>query len=98
MAQKGPWNLARDTMLQDRSALPKEGSDVIREYKAMHEENFLSSWLREDVEGTAERKKKVDKETREEVSRKRKREGEKGEDETVAVERRCINPVSAEDF
>ena len=45
-----------------------------------------------------ERRRKVNKEAREEVSRKRKREGEKGEDETVAVKRRCANPVSAETF
>ena len=46
MARKGLWNLARVNVLQDRGALPKEGGDVIREKKAMHEENFLSSWLR----------------------------------------------------
>ena len=33
-------------MLQDRGALPKEEGDVVREYKAVHAENFLSSWLR----------------------------------------------------
>ena len=32
------------------------------------------------------------------MSRRRKREGETGEDETVAVKRRCTNPVSAEAF
>ena len=31
MAQKGLWNLG---------AMPKEEGDVIREYNAMHEENF----------------------------------------------------------
>ena len=40
----------------------------------------------------------VDRETKGEVSRKRKREGENGEHETVVVERRCVNPVSAEAF
>ena len=94
MAQKGLWNLARDKMLQDRGALPEEEGDVVREYKAMHEEHFLISWLREDVEGKKERRKKVDKETREEVNSKRKREGEKGGDETVAVKRSCTNHVS----
>ena len=29
-------------MLQDRGAFPEEEGDVIREYKAMHEDNFLS--------------------------------------------------------
>ena len=75
--------------------LEKEG-DGIREYRAMHEENFLSKWPREDVEGKEEGKKKVHRETKEEVSRKREREGKKGEDQTVVVKRRCINPVSAE--
>ena len=31
-------------MLQDRGALPKEQGDIVIEYKAMHEENFPSSW------------------------------------------------------
>ena len=69
MAQKVLWNLARATMLQDRGALPKEEGDIVKEYKAMHEENFLSSWLREYVEDEEERRRNVDKETREEVSR-----------------------------
>ena len=42
-AQKGLRNLAREKMLQDRGALPKEEGDVVREYKAMYEENFSSS-------------------------------------------------------
>ena len=50
-AQTGLWNLARDKMLQDRGALPKEEGDVIGEYKVMHEENYLSGWLREGGEG-----------------------------------------------
>ena len=37
--------------LADRGALPREDEDLLREHQAMHEENFLSSWLREDVEG-----------------------------------------------
>ena len=77
MAQKGLWNLFREKMLQDRGALPKEDGDIVREYKAMHEENFLSIWLREDVEDEEERRRKVKKETREEISRTGKREGEK---------------------
>ena len=40
MAQKGLWNLAREKMLQDSGALRKEEGDVIREYKAMHEDNL----------------------------------------------------------
>ena len=55
MAQKGLWNLAGENVLQDRGELPKEEGDVIGEYKAMHDENFLSSWLREDGKDKEER-------------------------------------------
>ena len=34
--------------------MPEEDGDVIREYTAMHEYNFLSSWLREDGEDKKE--------------------------------------------
>ena len=81
-AQKGLWNLAREEMLQHRGALSKEEEDIVREYKAGHEENSLSSWVREDVEDKKERKMEVDKESEEVL---------KGVDETV-VNRRCINP------
>ena len=37
-------------MLEDRGALPKENGNQLREPNK-HEENFLGSWLREDVEG-----------------------------------------------
>ena len=56
MAQKGLWNLAREKRLQERGAMPKEEGDVIREYNAMHEENFLSSWLRDLVEKEEKRR------------------------------------------
>ena len=35
-------------------------------HKAMHEENFLRSWLREDVEGKAEDVEKVNKKAKDE--------------------------------
>ena len=38
-------------MLEDRGALPKEDGNQLRECNAMHKENVVSSWLREDVEG-----------------------------------------------
>ena len=44
----------RKGMLEDRGAFPREDGDLLQEYHAMHEENFLSSWLREDVEGEEE--------------------------------------------
>ena len=46
VAQKGSWNITKKRMLEDGGALPKEDGDLPREYQAMHEENFLSSWLR----------------------------------------------------
>ena len=42
-------------MLQDRGALPKDEGGVIRKYKVMHEENFLSTWLREDGKNKEEK-------------------------------------------
>ena len=60
-AQKGLWNVAREKLLQDRGALPEEEGDIVREYRAMREENFLSSWLREDVVGTERSKDREEK-------------------------------------
>ena len=57
MAQKGLWNLAGGSVLQDREALLKEDGD-------MHEENFFSSWLREDGKNKKERMMEVDKENK----------------------------------
>ena len=73
MAQKGLWNLAREKILQDRDALPREEGDAIREYNAIHEWKFLSSWLREDLVGKEKREKEE------------KREGEKEENASVTV-------------
>ena len=42
--------------LEDRGALATENRNQLRGYKAMHEENFLSSWLREEVVGGKNRK------------------------------------------
>ena len=50
MAQKGLWNVAKEKLSEDRGALPTENGNQLRENNAMHEESFLSSWLREDVE------------------------------------------------
>ena len=73
MAQEGLWNLARNKALQDRGALPRKEGDAIREFQAMREENFLSSWLREDGKS----KMKVDQEVREDVGKKSKSQGER---------------------
>ena len=45
MAQKGLCNVARERMLRNRGVLSKEEGDLLRKYKATHEENLLSSWL-----------------------------------------------------
>ena len=73
MAQKGLWNVAREKMSQDRGALLKEEGDSVKEYKAMYEDKFLSSWLRKDLEGMEERREDMDKKAREEESRSGKR-------------------------
>ena len=55
MAQKKDRRtLSKKRKLEDRGALPKEEGDLIIEYKAMHEENFLSSCLEDDTEGKLE--------------------------------------------
>ena len=56
--QQGLWNLAREKILRERGALPKEEGDAIREYNAVHEEKFSSSWLREDGREKEERTKR----------------------------------------
>ena len=68
---KGLWNLAREKILRERGALPKEEGDAVREGKAMHEENFLSSWLREDGRERNERTVKKSDENEEERGQKR---------------------------
>ena len=50
-SQKGLWCIAKKRMLEGRGVVPQEDGNQLREEKAMHEENFLSSWLWEDVEG-----------------------------------------------
>ena len=66
MAQEGLWNLVREKIMRERGALPKEEGHAIREYKAMHEENFLSSWLREDGREKEERTVDMSNENEEE--------------------------------
>ena len=98
MAQRGLCNLAREKMLQDRGTLPEQEGDVIREFKAMHEDNFLRSWLREDEKDKKERHMEVDREMKEEMGEKRVSEEEKEEIVMVIVKRRCVNPVSTKTF
>ena len=67
--------------MKDRGGLPNEKGDVVRECKAMHEEDFWSSWKREGERGKEERMAKAEK-NEEEKGEKRKREEEKEENET----------------
>ena len=62
----------------------------------MHEENFWSSWPREDERGKGERTAKAEKKE-EQKGQKRKSEEEK-ENETETVKRRCEGLVSVEAF
>ena len=63
------------------SALPREEVDTIREFQALHEENFLSSWLREDGKGKTKREVEVevDREVKEDGGKKKgkKHQGER---------------------
>ena len=70
-------------MLKDTRELVKEEGDVIREYKAMHEENSLSSWLREDGKEKEERKKRWAKRGGEKRRKKRTRRGRLKDDVSV---------------
>ena len=76
MAQKGLWKFAANRTLEDRGALSREDGDLLRENWAMHLENFLSSSLREDVEGKEGERRRMNKEANEEESKRRKRDVE----------------------
>ena len=78
MAQKEFWKIAKKRMLEDRGALPREDGDMLRQYQAMHEENFLGSWLRLDAEGKVEEMERLIKEAKEEESKSGKKEVEGG--------------------
>ena len=98
MEQKGLWNLAKEKTMKERGELPnEEEGDVVREYEAMHEEDFWSSWLYEDEKSKEERKAEVEGKGEEE-GEKRKREEEKEENETGTVKRRCEGFVSVGAF
>ena len=46
----GLWDIANKRMSEDRGALPKKYGNIMREYKAIHEEHFLSSGHKEAKE------------------------------------------------
>ena len=58
-------------------SLPKEDGNKLREYLAMHEENFLSGWLREDVEGRKAKMERLNEEAKQEERNSGKREVER---------------------
>ena len=97
MAQKCLWNWAKENIMKERGELPNEVGDAVSEYVAMHEENFWSSWLREDERGKEERMAKAEK-NEEERCEKMKREEEKEENETGTLRRRREGFVSVEAF
>ena len=97
MAQNGFWNLAREKRITGERC-HSQGRSAIREYEAMHEKNFLSSWLRQDL---IRKERKVNERAGEEEENKRKRGGkEKGgeKEENGTVKRRCVNFNLAEAF
>ena len=61
MAQQGVWNITKKENVKTETC---SGNT-----KAMHEENFLGSWLREDVEAKEEEKNNMNKEAKEEESK-----------------------------
>ena len=77
MSSKDLWNVARERMLPDRA---KEEEHFKKGYKATHEENVLCSWLREDVQGTEERRTWTKKSEKREgkVVKERRREKRRG--------------------
>ena len=87
--------------------MPNEEGDAVREYKAMHEENFLSRWLRENVRGKEERAAKASEKNEEERGEKRKREEDKEENQTRRVKKeegtvcflwRCLKSLVKEEI
>ena len=93
MSQKGLWNLAKEKIMKERGELPHEEGDVVKEFRAMHEEDFWSSWLRE-----LKKKERQKLRGKNEKRDKRRREGEKEENETEFAKRRCEGFVSVEAF
>ena len=99
MAKKRVWESCEKNEVQEKSAMPKEEGDAVREYNAMHEESFLSSWLRKDLIG---KERKVNERAGEEEENKRRREeGKKRDAEKEVkgtVKRRCVSSDLAEAF
>ena len=65
--------------MKERGELPNVEGDAVREYKATHEENFWSNWLREDERGKEERKARAEKIEEGKCEKRKKRRGERTE-------------------
>ena len=74
MAQTGLWKMAKGKIIKERGEFLNEEGDVVKELKAVHEEDYWSSWLREDERGKEERKAITEKEKKEEKGRGERRE------------------------
>ena len=93
MAQKGLWNLAKENILRARGMLPKKATPL----------ESTRKFLEQLVKGRLKRERKkerweVGKENKEERGEKRRREGEKEENEAGTVKRSCDGFVSVEGF
>ena len=95
MTRKGSWKLAGEKVLQDRGEWSEEEGDAIREFQSTPEDNFLSSWLREDGKNTEEKIGEVGKKNRRRDGQKKdKRRGKRKErdgDRQQKVYRFCFD-------
>ena len=62
-----------ETLLEKKILRERGEGDAIGEYESLHEENFLSSWFREDGKEEEEIIMDTGKETKEERSEKRRK-------------------------
>ena len=92
MKWKVQWHkkgLAKEKIRKERGELLNEVGDAEREHSAVHEENFWSSWPREDERGEDERTARADKYEEEKSEKEEKRGGERrernGDEEDVRV-------------
>ena len=67
----------REEFLEDGRAWPKEDGNQFRAYQALHEENFLSGWLREDEEKGKAATERLFEEAKQQESKSGKREIER---------------------
>ena len=75
VAQKDLCHIATKRILEHGGVLPKEEGNIMRDYGAMHEESFLSGWLRELGGGKAMSGEKGCKEVRKEKDGASTKEG-----------------------